>query len=393
MQSPKVLAGATMLSTVSSGTRQSPAMTPAFSVYLDLLRFVGALLVLFSHIETDIFGLWFWQLRSYGPQGVVIFFVMSGYVIAYTADAKNKTLRDYTIARGARLYSVVVPAIIFTVITELLIRHFDASYFLQHAGQDRMSVWTHAFLNLTYTSQLWFIGERWWTNLPFWSLGYEAWYYVIFAAATYFPGRLRFFLVLLTCVIAGPRILVLFPLWLLGVAAYEAGKRWTIPVSAACALFAISALGSVYLLLADTDASFTLLVGKVFGDKLVKTLLPPNFDFFYLLGIAITANILAFALMRIEFKTLLRAVGGPIRYAAGATFAIYLFHTPVLALIHWAFQGSPPSLGRSLLLYAGLFVILFAIAEVTERRKKVWTRLFNGVFAKFGQPSRFAAPG
>jgi hypothetical protein len=65
----------------------------------------------------------------------------------------------------------------------------------------------------------------------------------------------------------------------------------------------------------------------------------------------------------------------------------------VLALIHWAFQGSPPSLGRSLLLYAGLFVILFAIAEVTERRKKVWTRLFNGVFAKFGQPSRFAAPG
>jgi peptidoglycan/LPS O-acetylase OafA/YrhL len=68
-----------------------------------------------------------------------------------------------------------------------------------------------------------------------------------------------------------------------------------------------------------------------------------------------------------------------IRWAAGATFTIYLLHLPVAqflaALVPW-----PPAdwKTRSLLL-VGTPVILVALAEFTERRKGLWIRLFNGI--------------
>ncbi|HJY52187.1 MAG TPA: hypothetical protein VJ349_26610, partial [Stellaceae bacterium] len=73
-----------------------------------------------------------------------------------------------------------------------------------------------------------FLGESWTIrvlpgfNVPYWSLNYEAWYYVLFAAAIFLRGRPRIAALIAAALLAGPRILSLLPVWLMGVAAW----RW-----------------------------------------------------------------------------------------------------------------------------------------------------------------------
>ena len=210
---------------------------------------------MFNHIDSTTFGEWLWQFRGYGQQGVVIFFVMSGFVIAYTAGTKNANLRHYSIARAARLYSVVVPALILT----LLVDSINSLWFLNpdhstfDGGANNPVNLGSILQNLTFTSQLWFSNRQLWDNVPLWSLGYEVWYYIIFAAATYFHGYVRNFLVLIIAALMGPRILVLFPVWLLGVAAYQITRRSTLAPRYAWPLFIGTGMAASYFLVNNTD--------------------------------------------------------------------------------------------------------------------------------------------
>ncbi len=45
-----------------------------------------------------------------------MFFVLSGFVIAYVTDGHDRTLADFTLNRLSRLWSVALPALVFGVI-------------------------------------------------------------------------------------------------------------------------------------------------------------------------------------------------------------------------------------------------------------------------------------
>ena len=68
-----------------------------------------------------------------------------------------------------------------------------------------------------------------------------------------------------------------------------------------------------------------------------------------------------------------------LKYVAGATFSLYLFHMPLLGLIgvHATSIGFQPSPLASVLLYFGVFAVIFALAAVTERKKHWWKKLFG----------------
>ena len=72
----------------------------------------------------------------------------------------------------------------------------------------------------------------------------------------------------------------------------------------------------------------------------------------------------------------------PVRWLAGTTFTLYLFHLPVsrflLALI-WN-----PAWSRTcyLVAFLGTLATVFAVAEVTERRKEAWRRAITVLFAR-----------
>src|SRR5450432_3847495 len=101
--------------------RSRAGISPHFSDYLDLIRFGAAVAVFLRHIRSDIFGPWLWQMRGYGHTAVIAFFVLSGFVIAYTCGSgKHSDLRDFAVSRLARLYSVIVPAILLTIAIDVV---------------------------------------------------------------------------------------------------------------------------------------------------------------------------------------------------------------------------------------------------------------------------------
>ena len=91
------------------------------SIYLDLVRFLAALMVFVVHANYERFtgGLpLLWHFKDLGNDAVMVFFVLSGFVIAYVAAHKERTIEEYAASRFARLYSVVVPALILTMLLD-----------------------------------------------------------------------------------------------------------------------------------------------------------------------------------------------------------------------------------------------------------------------------------
>ena len=80
------------------------------SLYLDTLRFLAAFAVFVQHFAWQHFsGGLFWQIGPFGAQAVIVFFVLSGYLIGYVTDRESTTARGYALDRAARIYSVRRP--------------------------------------------------------------------------------------------------------------------------------------------------------------------------------------------------------------------------------------------------------------------------------------------
>ena len=78
----------------------SPPLGRRGSIYLDLVRSLAAFFVVFDHAST-LFDLH--SVPRWGHQAVIVFFVLSGYVIGHVADTRETTLRAFLVARLARL--------------------------------------------------------------------------------------------------------------------------------------------------------------------------------------------------------------------------------------------------------------------------------------------------
>jgi peptidoglycan/LPS O-acetylase OafA/YrhL len=97
-------------------------MTRTLSIYLDLVRLLAALLVLLSHASLDRFG-GAWLQPAFaraGTPSVIAFFVLSGFVISWTAETRERTFATYLINRLARLWSVVLPALLLTAVVDAI---------------------------------------------------------------------------------------------------------------------------------------------------------------------------------------------------------------------------------------------------------------------------------
>ena len=89
------------------------AIPRGLSVYLDLMRFGAASIVVLSH-------LWVLVVPGHplpwpGHAAVVVFFVLSGYVIAHAARPELG-LRGYLHHRIARIYPVVLGAALLSIV-------------------------------------------------------------------------------------------------------------------------------------------------------------------------------------------------------------------------------------------------------------------------------------
>ncbi|HMM76593.1 MAG TPA: acyltransferase [Gammaproteobacteria bacterium] len=347
-------------------------MNRATSIYLDLVRFLAAVVVLLTHLAYKRFtGGLIIEWRTYGNDAVMVFFVLSGYVIAHTVATRDREFGPYLLNRCARLYSVALPAIALTVVLDHLGRLIDqalyAGFWFQ--GSDPIGRVLHA---LTFTNELWFHSVRLFTNGPYWSLGYEFWYYMIFAACVFLRGGKRTLGVAALLALVGPKILLLFPIWLLGVAVYRLNTRrsvgerwgWVLFLGSIVAYAAFRAFG-----LRDALLYFTYdWLGKGFVvDELRWS---DEFLSAYVIGILVACNFIGVQAVASRLAPLLTRFERPIRNWAGYTFSIYLFHYPVLQFLAAVLPIEPREAWSGVLLFALTIAVCRLLGDYTEKRKE-----------------------
>jgi peptidoglycan/LPS O-acetylase OafA/YrhL len=229
------------------------ALSRAASAHLDLIRAVAASAVMWGHVRALFFvdfqhlqrpG-WFlgivYFLTGFGHQAVMVFFVLSRFLISSTVIKSHLSgrwsWRDYAINRTTRLYVVLIPGLLFGLLWD-----FAGSSLLASKG-----LYTHPLIdlgtaipveNLTIGN---FFGNLFYlqtilcatfgSNGPLWSLANEFWYYVLFplglsagiawrkrSSGSAVLSAVLTILAMAVCVFIGRGILLGFLIWLAGCA-------------------------------------------------------------------------------------------------------------------------------------------------------------------------------
>jgi peptidoglycan/LPS O-acetylase OafA/YrhL len=373
-------------------------MNKPTSIYLDLLRFLAAATVFIVHANYDRFtgGLpIFWRLSNLANDAVMVFFVLSGFVIAYVAHTKEKTLKDYFVSRFARLYSVMLPALLLTVILDYLGSRIEYSLYDGWWFRTDNPIW-RLVANSFFINELWFMSIRPFSNGPFWSLGYEFWYYVIFAAAYYLNKAARPLVVAAVALLVGPKILLLLPIWLIGVWTYFKVVRK--PVNEYVGWFL--SVGSIlfYVIFRNTGMPQLLLDWTVacLGSTFVHGELSWSKYFLssYIVGALVAMHFIGFSAIATRLSKLIVFLGRPIRYLSGFTFSLYLFHYPLLQFFAAITITIERTSLRSGFVVFGTIVAIWGLGTVTEKRKsdfKKWTlAAYNALqrYISFGKGTR-----
>lgn len=302
----------------------------------------------------------------------MVFFVLSGYVICHIADTRETTPRSFLVARFARLWSVLLPAIAVTIACDLVGRQFGhnpAAYELVPLDLPLIRI----------GAVLVFVSESWVSIQPLsngvvWSLCVEFWYYILFAAWVFTPpGRMRTIAVSVAVLLAGHKALLLLPIWLMGVALQRARILRRLPSMVDVALWAggLVAIGFVLATHAYDPAIkvMTHLVGPWMFIQLAQARV---FWFDWVFGFAVATHLLG-ARTVVSWLPLER-IAAPVRWCAGVSFAAYLFHMPLLHM--WA-AFLPANQGW---LAIGLTLAVIALlGPPVERSKRWWRRVLDNI--------------
>jgi peptidoglycan/LPS O-acetylase OafA/YrhL len=323
------------------------------SVMLDAIRSCAAFMVFASHWSTYSDNAQkYHAVFALGFPGVLIFFVLSGYVIAAATAKRETSVTAYAVARIARLYSVAVPVLFLLPIMDAAMAvHYPAAV---HQMSDSNDPVLRIIASLIFANWWWFARIVPFTDGPYWSLSFEVAYYAIWGFYL-FGGKWRWPGIIVTSLIVGPKILLLLPVWLAGALLFRSGLRLTragailaIPMALICIAF-----GKFYNVLpADLwveEASFPSHWLRGFG-------------FCLAISSALTLS---------PFQT--TAIW---RWLADRSFTVYLLHYPLLKYISVLLgPWSHTLVGGSVLAILALAICL-AVGSIIEPTRLWWrTRL------------------
>lgn len=346
-------------------------MTRGFSLYLDWVRAFAALVVVLVHLAYERFtGGDLAALRAwdYGRDAVMLFFVLSGLVIAFAAERDGSGSR-FAFNRLTRLLSVLVPALVLTWALDNTGRAVNSAAYEGWWFAD-LPLLTFLARGLTATNEWFYIPVRLGTNGPLWSLSYEVAYYLLFGIAVFARGAWRFVLLAVIVLLAGPRVLILMPAWLAGVWAWRMIKRnptWLNRRQALlCAL--IFPLFYIFAVASNLPEGLVALSQRAVAPLSLHALIGFSADFAWNLPMAGLFALHLVAMARLLGDSTPARLGKTIRWIAGASFTIYVLHYPLMQVLHAVLPIDLPARGL-LLLCLTLLGALF-VAEVTERRLK-----------------------
>jgi len=369
----KTIAVQTRLCPVPSSTAPS-----SFSVHLDMIRGLAAVAVLFGHGRNLLFGSYAAMSgaaelvhhqeggRGLGDQAVIVFFVMSGFLIGSSVlkalRTRSWSWSDYLLNRMSRLWVVLIPALLIGTLWDRagLGLYGQSDLYLGRGWQSVLegTVASKLGLKVLFGNYLFlqtisvpYFGS----NCALWSLAYEFWFYLLFpiillAVWRNTPVRSRIFYATLSVLIAnfvGLSVLSGFVLWLLGVG-----------------ISVLPAPPSGKLTTLATCFSFLLLLGAVGVTRAVP--LP-----FFAADLIVAAGCCSFlyALRGYQNACPVRMYRVVANWLARSSYTLYLVHLPPMVFLAtamhapWKLQSGHTMLFLllllAILLYANVLYLLF----------------------------------
>lgn len=345
-----------------------PGLDLVFSIYLDLVRFVAAFAVVLYHsIELRLFNGSVPFNHFFGHEAVIAFFVLSGLVVASASARPNETWRSYFLARSSRIYSVTIAAIVLTYVLQ-----GAAAYLTGLPGRTDLSAGIlTTFSALIFLQQSWIYTDLAW-NPPYWSLCYEVWYYIIFGFLFLTGGRRGIILAGFAGLIAGPAIILLLPVWWLGVWIFRHPNFSFGSAAGNIFCFAASLILLALLNILGIDAVVRDYLNRHIP-SLWRVHYSMRFATDYLNGLLILANFVSFRALQHQFSRALTPVftgiEKPVRWLAGYTFSIYLFHYPLLKFSARVFPNVDDTIIHYFSILAAIVGSCFLIGQFTEKKK------------------------
>jgi peptidoglycan/LPS O-acetylase OafA/YrhL len=356
-------------------------MRGLISLYLDVLRFIAALGVFLSHAEQHsglsgiVPGMGF---RHFDHKFVIIFFVISGYVIAASASRPDRTLANYSADRLARLSSVVIPALVLTYALDAIgsmVSPSIYSFIDPHWQSVRL------LINLLYCQQIWFLSVNPSSNTALWSLGYEFWYYVLFGIWIFIESKAaKILLFLAAAAFVGPKILLLMPAWGVGAAAFYATKAWNSSFRSSAILFAVTGCVAIAALVFEDQLGFSN----------GKAGLPPlyyssNFAGDNLFAVVVAIHFLCCGLFSKHLVKDLEALKTVkfIRWLAGHTFSLYAYHMPLLFFVLAVVRYDTRNPFAVVSAMCVVLLIIAGLSKVTEEQYPVLRSFLRRSFGSF----------
>ena len=395
------------------GTKPVPFAATRASVLLDLLRGLAAVLVLVDHGRNMLFvdypmltgghpmlAAVPYLLTSAGHAAVVVFFVLSGYLVGGSVfravDRGRWSWKDYLLHRLVRLWIVLLPGLLLCVAWDRLGMHLHRAPLLYGGGNgNHLTAAVLARLSpRIFLGNLFFLGGLHVPTLgsdgALWSLAFEFWYYLLFPLGLLllrrkgtWTGRIGMGVALVACgAIAGRQVLLSFPIWLLGAGLARARLPRLRPWLSRAILLGYPIL--------------------FFGT--IKLRLVPGLWQDYGLGLA-TAALLTVLLAQTQRAEEGRFRNRFARSLASFSFTLYVAHMPFMLLLTALLAGDGRwqpgwrSLGMGAAVLALTVVYSYGLAALTEFRTEAVRRAIAERLARLdrwlpkGAPARGWAGG
>ena len=368
-------------------------MTRALSLYLDALRVCAALTVAFFHASS------FPMTRStlnfpFGVDAVIVFFVLSGFVIADVAQRRDTSLAAFWTGRLARLWSVLIPALLLTPVFDAVGRSFHPE---AYEGWGVYLAFDHPEWRLlsaaVFANEVWFASIAPLSNGQVWSIAYEFAYYLLFSLGFFLPARQRAIAVAAACLVIGPKILLLMPGWLLGVWIHRHQRRFAYGEASSVLLMwgppLLVLLGHVIPVQGEGEpTSLALWIFNLpqrwVGEPSFTEALKYSRGFLWLNIVSLLAGLhLIGAISTFRNRAFLppRAAGA-VKRAAQVTFSLYLLRHPIQLMLASMLFESPPGIVKTMAVFAGSIVLAGAIGLVIEPLKGRLRQRLDALFAR-----------
>jgi peptidoglycan/LPS O-acetylase OafA/YrhL len=321
-------------------------MNKIVSLYLDILRILSAFYVFIYHVGSDKIGnevvfstpnfsetlsLSYFSAHYF----VIVFFVLSGFLITMSASRPNITIKTFMTARIGRLYSVLLPALLLSfLVAKILI---VGNYYPINLVRNNTQIIQRILLNLTFLSQSWNLNATPPLNGPFWSVQYEFMYYLIIASWLLVKNNFKYVLILIIILLSGLKVMLLFPCWLIGSLLYLLiSKKKTLNFGLSVILFFSTLILLFFILSGKLNLPFEKTIGDhdFFGFLLFFSW---NYKADILFSLIVATNVFAiFGLSKkIEYlnsSSLVNKLHSKIQIMSNCSYTLYLFHLPLLFL-------------------------------------------------------------